>query len=118
MNLETFKELLLKQQSSGLTVKAFCEQEHLSMSNWCYWKRKCTTPMQDALVPMQLHHKVLGRDQESIPASSNGGLSIKELTAQIAWFQRQMFSRKSEKQLLPHLWKHQHQEAILPTVEN
>ena len=37
MNLETFKELLLKQQSSGLTVKAFCEQEHLSMSNWCYW---------------------------------------------------------------------------------
>ena len=71
MNLETFKELLLKQQSSGLTVKAFCEQEHLSMSNWCYWKRKCTTPMQDALVPMQLQHKVLGRDQESIPASSN-----------------------------------------------
>ena len=61
MNLETFKELLLKQQSSGLTVKAFCEQEHLSMSNWCYWKRKCTTPMQDALVPMQLQHKVLGR---------------------------------------------------------
>ena len=76
MNLETFKELLLKQQSSGLTVKAFCEQEHLSMSNWCYWKRKCTTPMQDALVPMQLHHKVIGGDQESIPASSNGGLNI------------------------------------------
>ena len=40
MNLETFKELLLKQQSSGLMVKAFCE------------------------------------DQESIPASSNGGLNI------------------------------------------
>ena len=32
--------------------------------------------MQDALVPMQLQHKVIGRDQESILASSNGGLNI------------------------------------------
>lgn len=76
MNLETFKELLLKQQSSGLTVRAFCEQEHLSMSNWCYWKRKCTTPMQDALVPMQLQHKVIGRDQEPIRTCAIGALNI------------------------------------------
>lgn len=71
MNLETFKELLLKQQSSGLTVRAFCEQEHLSMSNWCYWKRMCATPMQNALVPMQLQHNFLGKDYESVPASVN-----------------------------------------------
>lgn len=76
MNLETFKELLLKQQSSGLTVRAFCEQEHLSMSNWCYWKRKCTTPMQGALVPMQLQNNFLGKDYESVPASSISGLNI------------------------------------------
>lgn len=76
MNLETFKELLQKQQSSGLTVKAFCEQEQLSMSNWCYWKRKCTAQVQDTLVPMQLQHNGTGTDHESNPSSSIGGLNI------------------------------------------
>ena len=73
MNLETFKELLLKQQSSGLTVKAFCE------------------------------------DQESIPASSNGGLKMPYM---------KKASQEELLQLLPHHWKHQHPETLPPTKEN
>lgn len=69
MNLETFKELLLKQQTSGLSVKAFCVQEQLSMSNWCYWKRKLSQQAPtNKLAPVTLQHNSTAKDQQLAPS--------------------------------------------------
>ena len=69
MNKDQFMELLSQQQSSGLTVKEYCQEHSINISTFGYWKRKLnlthpktsksSTPKPTAeLVPMQIQHSV------------------------------------------------------------
>ena len=69
MNKDQFQELLSQQQSSGLTVKQYCQEHSINISTFTYWKRKLKltqsttsksskpTPTTE-LVPMQIQHSV------------------------------------------------------------
>ena len=127
MNLETFKELLLKQQSSGLTVKAFCEQEHLSMSILID-----NNLAENAIRPITLGRKnylfcgnheaakhmaiicsLIGTCKEQ---DVNPRLWLNDIIAKMPYMKKA--SQEELLQLLPHHWKHQHPETLPPTKEN
>ncbi len=40
MNKEQFLQLLHEQQTSGLSVKAYCKEHGISQSTFYFWKRK------------------------------------------------------------------------------
>jgi hypothetical protein len=40
MNKEQFLEMLQSQQASGLSIKAYCQTNGISVSNFTNWKRK------------------------------------------------------------------------------
>ena len=44
LNESSFKELLERQQASGLNVKDFCFNEGMSKSSFYYWRRKLQKP--------------------------------------------------------------------------
>ena len=42
MNKEQFLAPIEAQKKSGKTVKDYCREHNVSMSTYCYWKRKCS----------------------------------------------------------------------------
>ena len=65
MSKEEFLALHERQQSSGLTIKDFCENESYSASCFHYWKKKYglshpytkhTEPTDDSLIPLNINH--------------------------------------------------------------
>ena len=79
MNKDQFLSLLSQQQSSGLTIKQFCQEQSINISTFTYWKRKLqlTTPKvskpqpTSELIPMQIQH--------SAPSSTSAGGMIIQL---------------------------------------
>ena len=65
MSKEEFLALYKRQQSSGLTIKDFCDNESYSASCFHYWKKKyglshpyskLTGPMDDSFIPLNITH--------------------------------------------------------------
>jgi len=52
MTKEQFLELQLQQQTSGVSVKIFCQQQSISYSTFNYWRKKCQSSDLGGLVPL------------------------------------------------------------------
>ena len=75
MSKEEFLALYKRQQSSGLTIKDFCDNESYPASCFHYWKKKYglshpytkhTEPTGDSFIPLNINHT------PAIPTSSCG----------------------------------------------
>ncbi len=75
MSKEEFLALYQRQQSSGLTIKDFCDNESYPASCFHYWKKKYglshpytkhTEPTGDSFIPLNINHT------PAIPTSSCG----------------------------------------------
>ena len=75
MSKEEFLALYQRQQSSGLTIKDFCDNESYPASCFHYWKKKYglshpytkhTEPAGDSFIPLNINHT------PAIPTSSCG----------------------------------------------
>ena len=75
MSKEEFLALYQRQQSSGLTIKDFCDNESYPASCFHYWKKKYglshpytkhTEPTGDSFIPLNMNHT------PAIPTSSCG----------------------------------------------
>ena len=75
MSKEEFLALYQRQQSSGLTIKDFCDNESYPASCFHYWKKKYglshpytkhTEPAGDSFIPLNINHT------PAIPTSSRG----------------------------------------------
>lgn len=62
MEKDQFLELLHEQQSSGLSIKAYCEAHSIALSTFYFWKHRfLSSPSSeevscDSLVPVHLAH--------------------------------------------------------------
>ena len=75
MSKEEFLALYQRQQSSGLTIKDFCDNESYPASCFHYWKKKYglshpytkhTEPTGDSFIPLNINHKMCIRDRYSM----------------------------------------------------
>ena len=69
MDKEQFLQMLQSQQASGLSIKAYCQTNGISVSNFTNWKRKyvlkASNPSRQ-LVPVHV------QTHRSLPTSSSG----------------------------------------------
>ena len=79
MSKEEFLALYQRQQSSGLTIKDFCDNESYPASCFHYWKKKYglshpytkhTEPTGDSFIPLNINHT------PAIPTSSCGNRRV------------------------------------------
>lgn len=83
MTKEDFEILQSDLLQSGKSVKAYLQEAGVSYSTYNYWRKKVATQTKTIEKPTSLNKAQDAR--------------IKELTAQVAWLNRQLFGRKSEK---------------------
>jgi putative transposase len=70
LNESSFKELLDRQQASGLSVKDFCFNEGMSKSSFYYWRRKLQQPRgPKSFIPLVIKSSPtnLGRQSSKAP---------------------------------------------------
>lgn len=72
MTKDEFTKLVQDQKASGLTVRDYCKQIGMSMSTYCYWKRKLKeVDPPCGLVPMQVSADSRAtKVQQSLPIAS------------------------------------------------
>jgi len=80
--VETWRERLVRFQDSGLTIKAFCEREGVSVSNFHAWKRRLGIGQAKA----SSRKSAKGRDQKPplfVPVSVAVGASASEVRIEL-----------------------------------
>jgi len=60
---ERMYRLIERQQASGLTVKAFCEQEQIKLHTFHYWLRKKRQTTSAAFIPIDTGREASHIDQ-------------------------------------------------------
>lgn len=71
MTKDEFKKLVQDQKASGTTVKDYCKQIGISMSTYCYWKRKLKDEEKPCgLVPVQVCGDSKTTAQPSMPIAT------------------------------------------------
>ena len=80
MDKEQFLEMLQSQQASGLSIKAYCQTNGISVSNFTNWKRKYVTNASHPsrqLVPVQLQtHRASQTTSSGVVVSFPNGVQV------------------------------------------
>ena len=93
MEKDQFLELLHEQQSSGLSIKAYCEAHSIALSTFYFWK-----------------HRFL-----SSPSSE--GLYLNDVIAKMPYLKSKTENDKDIFQLLPQNWIVSHPEACIGATQ-
>lgn len=76
--VRTWKETLRRFETSGLSQRAFCEEEDLSLSTFSYWRRKLE-PSQDPgevrFIPLDFLHT--GQEGVTLVVELPGGVVMR-----------------------------------------
>ena len=81
MNKEQFLEMLQSQQASGLSIKAYCQTNGISVSNFTNWKRKyvlnASSNPSRQLVPVRVQaHRASQTTSSSVVVSFPNGVQV------------------------------------------
>jgi len=60
---EQMYQLIERQQASGQTIKAFCEEEHIKIHTFHYWSRKKRQANTSAFIPLDTTLRGSGKNQ-------------------------------------------------------
>ena len=80
MNKEQFLQMLQSQQASGLSIKAYCQTNGISVSNFTNWKRKyvlnASNPSRQ-LVPVRVQtHRASQTSSSGVVVSFPNGVQV------------------------------------------
>ena len=74
MTMDDFMKLVQAQKASGKSVKDYCKQVGMSMSTYCYWKRKFKDREKPCgLVPVQVS---LGSQKTEVQSPSSVPVAV------------------------------------------
>ena len=76
MDKEQFFQMMQAQQASGLSIKAYCQTNGISVSNYCNWKRKYVKNASTQLVPVHLNHRTTQIPSSGVTVSFPNGVQV------------------------------------------
>ena len=87
VSLKRWKQFILERQASGLSIKAYCKAQGLSVHSYYYWQRKLRQQLLEQRNAME-HQLVETSNEHSIaipprPAQEPGELPVTDVPAEI-----------------------------------
>ena len=77
MDKEQFLQMLQSQQASGLSIKAYCQTNGISVSNFTNWKRKYVKNASTQLVPVRVQtHRASQTSSSGVVVSFPNGVQV------------------------------------------